>query len=153
MLIVLASWVALYGPQSTILRCPFKGASWSIRCLHWSCGIYGDTASAEVMALILVALRRAAVWKEDVKEASLCLYMDFPPSPTVNQSCQCGTIRSPPRCYEVPGEVVASSCLQRLSNMRLIIHIAPPTPFQIKHTLDLIQMKASVHIRYTHRDR
>ena len=37
-----------------------KGAAWSFRRLHWPCSIYGDTASAEVRAFILLELHRAA---------------------------------------------------------------------------------------------
>jgi hypothetical protein len=37
-----------------------KGAAWSFWRLRWPCSIYGDTASAEVRAFILLELRRAA---------------------------------------------------------------------------------------------
>jgi hypothetical protein len=46
-----------------------KGLVWSSRLLHWPCSVYGDMASAEVRAFILLALCGAAV-----KKVSLHLY-------------------------------------------------------------------------------
>ena len=36
-----------------------------------------------------------------VKEVSLRFIQDLPPPPTVNQSCQCGTIKSHPHCLKI----------------------------------------------------
>ena len=35
------------------------------------------------------------------KEVSLCFHQEVPPPPTINQSCQCGAVHSPPHCYNI----------------------------------------------------
>ena len=76
-----------------------KGAAYSIRYLHWPCSIYSDTASAEVRAFILCELCRAV--QSCCQGSEFVFILDLPPSPTVNQSCQCGAIQSLPHCYKI----------------------------------------------------
>jgi hypothetical protein len=42
--------------------------AWSIRCLHWSCSIYGDMASAEVKAFILLAVQTSSSNCDPIQE-------------------------------------------------------------------------------------
>jgi hypothetical protein len=69
------------------------------RSRHWPCSIYGDMATAEVRAFTLLELHRAA--QSCFEGSEFVFIQDLPPSPAVNQSCQCGAIRSPPHCYRI----------------------------------------------------
>lgn len=78
------------GGKRNILHHQLKGAAWSIRCLHWPCSIYGDTASAEVRAFTLLVLCGAAqsCWAEllwrNLSRKVACVNTG-PPSPTYRQ--------------------------------------------------------------------
>jgi hypothetical protein len=81
-----------------LLEPRLKGTAWSIRRMHWPCSIYGDPPSTEVRAFMLLVLHGAAqsCCEGSFQVIEFVFIQDLLPSPTVNQSCQCEAILSPP---------------------------------------------------------
>lgn len=114
---------------------PIKGAAWSFGGLQWPRSIYGDTASAEGRAFTLLAFSGAvqSCCEGSCQGSEFVFIQDIPPPPTVNQSCQCGSLRIVTkfeRRTAMPYRAQFGLCMPpEAPLLRHTIHTAPPTTF------------------------